>query len=50
MTLVLLPTKGAKSLSWAENLNFSPKTLNKLIKFSAHPFIGDGTFKSKNTL
>ncbi len=24
LTLVPLPTKGAKSLSWAENLNFPP--------------------------
>ena len=24
----------SKSLSWAENLNFPPKTINKLFKFS----------------
>ena len=27
--------KYSKSLSWAENLNFPPKTLNNLFKFSA---------------
>ena len=26
--------KYSKSLSWAENLNFPPKTVNKLFKFS----------------
>ena len=43
-----LITKGAKSLSWAENLNFLPKTVNNLYKFSAQeinlaPFVGNGT-------
>ena len=27
--------KCSKSLSWAENLNFPPKTVNNLFKFSA---------------
>ena len=27
--------KYSKSLSWAENLNFPPKTVNNLFKFSA---------------
>ena len=27
--------KYSKSLSWAENLNFSPKTVNILFKFSS---------------
>ena len=32
----LLPqNKYSKSLSWAENLNFLPKTVNDLFKFSA---------------
>ena len=26
----------SKSLSWAENFNFPPKTVNNLFKFSAH--------------
>ena len=28
------PDKYSKSISWAENLNFLPKTVNKLITFS----------------
>ena len=35
LTLDTLPTKSAKSLSWAESLNFPPFTLNNLFKFSA---------------
>jgi hypothetical protein len=35
LNLVPLPTKGAKSLPWAENLNFPPITVNNLFKFSA---------------
>ena len=30
-----LQHKYSKSLSWAENLNFPPKTVNNLFKFSA---------------
>ena len=30
-----LQDKYSKSLSWAENLNFPPKTVNNLFKFSA---------------
>ena len=30
-----LQNKYSKSLSWAENLNFLPKTVNDLFKFSA---------------
>ena len=45
---VPLPTKGVKSLPWAESLNFPPFTVNNLIKFSAQgrdfaPFLGNGT-------
>ena len=32
---VISATKSAKSLSWAENLNSSPITVNNLFKFSA---------------
>ena len=32
---LLLQNKYAKSLSWAENLNFPPTTVNKFFKFSA---------------
>ena len=32
---LLLQNKYSKSLSWAENLNFPPKTVNNLFKFSA---------------
>ena len=35
VTLVPLPTKGVKSLSRAENLNFPPITVNNLFNFSA---------------
>ena len=30
-----LQNKYSKSLSWAKNLNFPPKTVNNLFKFSA---------------
>ena len=45
---VPLSTKGAKSLPWAENWNFSPLTVNNLFKFSTQwsnltPFVGNGT-------
>ena len=48
LTFVPLPTKGAKSLSIAENLNFLPIKVNNLFKFSAQgsdlaPFVGNGT-------
>lgn len=48
MTLVPLPTKGAKSLFWAEYLNFSSRSVNILLKLSAQesnltPFIINGT-------
>ena len=33
--ILRLQHKYSKSLSWAENLNFPPKTLNNLFKFSA---------------
>ena len=33
--LLHLQHKYSKSLSWAENLNFPPKTINNLFKFSA---------------
>jgi hypothetical protein len=32
---LLLQNQYSKSLSWAENLNFQPKTVNNLFKFSA---------------
>ena len=32
---LLLQNKYSKSLSWAENLNFPPKSINILFKFSA---------------
>ena len=32
---LLLQNKYSKSLSWAENLNFLPKTVNNLFKFTA---------------
>ena len=48
LVMVPLPTKGVKSLPWAENLNFPPFTVNNLIKFSAQgrdlaPFFDNGT-------
>ena len=44
----LPPTKGAKWIPWAENLNFPPIKVNNLLKFSAQgsdfePFISNGT-------
>ena len=33
---LLLQNKYSKSLSWAENLNFLPTSVNNLFKFSAH--------------
>ena len=33
--LLHLQSKYSKSLAWAENLNFPPKTVNNLFKFSA---------------
>ena len=35
LTLVTLPTKGAKSCPWAKNSNFLAFSLNNLFKFSA---------------
>ena len=48
LTLVPLPTKGAKSLPRADCLNLPPFTVNNLFKFSAQgrklaPFFGNGT-------
>ena len=47
LTLVPLPTKSAKSLSCAENLNFPPLTVDSLDKFSAQEsdlaIVGNGT-------
>ena len=48
LALVPFPTKGAKSFSWAENLNFTPKTLNNFFKIFAQdsdfaPFVGNET-------
>ena len=48
LTLVPLPAKSAKSLYWAENLNFPPLTVNSLFKFSALEsnlahIVGNGT-------
>ena len=39
LNLVPLPIKNAKSLPWAEKLNFPPIPLNNLSKFSAHGVI-----------
>ena len=46
--MILLPTKGAKSLPLTEHLNFPPITVNNLFKFSAQwsdlaLFVGNGT-------
>ena len=48
LTLVSLPTKGVKSLPWADNSNFLPFAINNVFKFSAQgidlaPFVGNGT-------
>ena len=47
LTLVPLPTKSAKSLSCAENLNFPLLTVDSLDKFSAQEsdlaIVGNGT-------
>jgi hypothetical protein len=48
LTLVTLPTKGAKSCPGAENLNFPSFSVNNLFKFSAQGqdlahIVGNGT-------
>ena len=43
LTLVLLPTKGAKSLLWAENLNELFTVYGREIRiFCSAPFVGNG--------
>ena len=41
---LLRQNKYSKSLFWAENLNFPPKTVNNLFKFSAQDSPGFGIF------